>query len=232
MKNEIAQCRASCSVIDSTPAAFHARSAAARTVDGKNGSRAVRPNTRSSPSRPLRSFSSRSSRRTGNAIGTPRTLAVDFAAIAPAYMSQPRSTRITPPSKSTSAQRSPSSSPRRKPANMATGHSARWSSGSASRSLCAFSGDSIRSRCPRTAGNSNPWVGSTASSPHDGTARAAGRARCGSSTAPSASAEQLDQLLNVGAAHLVDATAAEHGEHVGAQRLRIAARRRGLVRLA
>jgi putative transposase len=43
MKNEIAQCRASCSVIGSTPAAaFHARSAAARTVDGKNGSRAVR----------------------------------------------------------------------------------------------------------------------------------------------------------------------------------------------
>jgi hypothetical protein len=143
--------------LDAAP--FHAFSAAARSVDGNAGSRAVRPNTRSSPSRPERSFSSRSSRRTGNAIGTPRTPADDFAAIAPAYKSHPRSTRLTPGSKSTSVHRSANSSPRRSPANMATVHSGRWSAGRASRICCAFAGVSIRSRRPRTArASGDRWV--------------------------------------------------------------------------
>ena len=74
-------CRHSWSVIGRNPAAFHARFARSLTVDGSNGSRSVRPKTRSL--RAAGSSSAASSSRSTPAIGTVRLPALDWGGGAP-----------------------------------------------------------------------------------------------------------------------------------------------------
>jgi hypothetical protein len=72
------------------------------------------------------------------------------------FASYERSTRITPPARSTSSQRSASSSPRRRPAYIAVPQKARSAGFKTASSRAASSGDAIRSRRPRTAGWRSP----------------------------------------------------------------------------
>ncbi len=123
---------------------------------------AVRPNTRSSPSRLVRCWWAWSSRRAANAIGTARCPAPVLTSTGPLTGSQERSTRTTPASKSTWSHCSPRSSPRRRPQNKAVAQNAFSLGGSAASSSCGFSRGSIRSRRPRIAGMSRSLVGSIA----------------------------------------------------------------------
>ena len=236
MKYEIAQWRASCGVSGSSPACFHALFARALIVEAKNASVAVRPKTRSGPSRPVRALWAMSSLLTTNAIGTARRPAPVLTSTGPLTGSHERSTRITPASKSTLIHRSPRSSPRRSPQNSATAQNARSESGSAARYSWARSGGSILSRRPRIAGRSRLSVGSIEISSRRIARRKMTRSGSRMFAMVEADrpwlAEVVDEVLDVAALDLRQLPAAERRDHIGAKELFIAARGRGLVRLA
>jgi hypothetical protein len=102
--------RHSCNPIGRSPAS-HARSARFLTVDGTNGSHALRPSARSSPERPVASRCSSRYWRSRASSGTVRVLVSDLGSISPSYWSQLPSTRIVLAPRSIAEQRSACSSP-------------------------------------------------------------------------------------------------------------------------